>query len=178
VLPQGTDFSGKITMAKRARMFHRGGQLRFTFDRIATPPDFANVLEKTERTQAQVEAVEQGATKVAVDEEGTAKATDSNTRLLRPLIAGLVAARSMDNDTGKSSASASGGANANYSGRALGGFSGFGVLGTSVIGLPKPVGAALGLYGLAWSVYTTVISRGNEVTFEKNSAVQIRFGTR
>jgi hypothetical protein len=178
ILPQGADFSGKITMAKKARMFHRGGELRFSFDRIATPAELASVFDKQARTKAQLEAVEQGATKVAVDEEGTAKATESNTRLLRPLVAGLVAAKSMDNDAGKSPASASGGANANYSGRALGGFSGFGLLGTTVVRAPKPVGAALGFYGLAWSVYSTVVSRGSEVTFEKNSAIQIRFGGR
>jgi hypothetical protein len=108
-----------------------------------------------------------------VDEEGTAKATESKTRFLRPAIAGLVAARSLDDDAGKH---ASGGANANYSGRGLGGFSGFGLFGTLASMGPRPIGATLGFYGLGWSVYSTVVSRGREVTFEKNSPMAIRFG--
>jgi hypothetical protein len=43
---------------------------------------------------------------------------------------------------------------------------------------PYEIGAALGFYGLAWSVYTTAVSRGKEVTFEKNSAMAVRFGAR
>jgi hypothetical protein len=90
------------------------------------------------------------------------------------VIAGLIAAKSMDNDEGRQTAS--GGANANYSGQALGGFSGFGLLGTAVAQAPHPVGAVFGFYGLAWSVYNTVVSRGKEVEFKKNTALAIRFG--
>jgi hypothetical protein len=80
----------------------------------------------------------------------------------------------MDNDTGKAQASAG----ANYSGRTLGGFSGFGLFGSLVALAPKPVGSVLGVYGLAWSVYSTVVSRGQEVTFPKNTAIEINFGAR
>jgi hypothetical protein len=34
------------------------------------------------------------------------------------------------------------------------------------------------MYGLAVSVYTNVVSRGHEVEFKENSAMQIRFGPR
>lgn len=175
VLCEGTHVDGKVTFAKPARLLHRGGRLRFTFDQINPPAELTEVLEERRRTQAQVEAVEQGAANVDVDQEGTVKATESKTRFIRPAIAALVAAKSLDNDEDKVG---SGGANANYSGRALGGFSGFGLFGTLVARAPKPIGAAFGFYGLAWSVYSTVISRGNEVVFEKNAAVQIRFGVR
>jgi hypothetical protein len=167
--------TGKVTLARPARMFHRGGQLRFTFDRVE-PPAFATAAApQPERIQAQLTEVEKSSAGVKVDEEGTAKATESKTRLLRPVIAGLVAAKSADNDAGKQNASA--GANANYGGRSLGGFSGFGLLGTAVAFGPKPLGTALGFYGLGWSVYSTVVSRGREVMFEKNTAIAIRFGT-
>ncbi len=175
VLPEGTDVHGRITLARRARMFHRGGQLRFTFDEVRPPTFLASAeVPQVERTQAQLTATEQGAGPIAVDAEGTAKATESKTRFLNPIIAGLVAARSADNDAGKQNAS--GGGNANYSGRSLGGFSGFGLLGTAASQGPRPIGTALGYYGLAWSVYSNIISRGREVTFEKNSAIAIRFG--
>jgi hypothetical protein len=155
-------------------MFHRGGQLRFAFDEVQPPALPDAPAPPPERAQAQLTAAEQSSGSLKVDPEGTAKATESKTRLLRPAIAGLIAAKSMDNDEGRQTAS--GGADANYSGRALGGFSGFGLLGTAVSWAPHPVGAAFGFYGLAWSAYTTVISRGREVEFRKNAVMSIRFG--
>ncbi len=175
LLPEGTRLIGKVTLARSARMFHRGGQLRFAFERAEVPALVAAAQPlRAERAEAQLTSGEAASGNVKVDSEGTARATESKTRFLRPLIAGLVAAKSMDNDAGKQNASA--GANANYSGRALGGFSGFGLFGTLAAYAPRPVGSALGFYGLAWSVYSTVVSRGSEVTFEKNAPIEIRFG--
>jgi hypothetical protein len=65
-------------------------------------------------------AIEADPKAVKVDSAGTATATESKTRLLRPAMAALVAAKSL--------------------------------------------GAALGFYGLASSVYSNVVARGNEVT--------------
>ena len=172
-LPEGTKLAGKVTLARPAKMFHRGGQLRFIFTKVELPAFLPASAPRVETTQTQLTAAESQAGPVTVDSEGTAKSTESKTRFLRPIIAGLVAAKSMDNDAGKQDAS--GGASANYSGRSLGGFSGFGLFGTAASLGPSYVGTALGFYGLAWSVYSTVISRGREVTFQKNNAVSIRF---
>lgn len=182
VLPQGTQLDGKITLAHRARLFHRGGQLRFAIEKLKIPMLAAEQRTRpaapagrVESVQAQLTDVEADPGAVKVDPEGTAKATESKTRLLRPVIAGLVASKSLDNDAGKQTASG-GAAGANTSGRALGGFSGFGLLGIAAAQGPRNIGAALGFYGLAWSVYSNVIARGREVTFEKNTAMAIRFG--
>jgi hypothetical protein len=175
VLPEGTELNGKVTLCRPARMFYRGGQLRFAFDRVETPT-LTSSPAHSETTQAQLTEAEETSGSLQIDSEGTVKATESKTRLLRPVIAGLIAAKSMDNDTGKQTAS--GGANANYSGATLGGFSGFGLFGIALAQGPRSIGTALGFYGLAWSVYATIISRGREVSFEKNSAVAIRFGAR
>jgi hypothetical protein len=35
-----------------------------------------------------------------------------------------------------------------------------------------------GYYGLAWSVYSSVIAKGGEVQFDKNAMMDIRFGGR
>jgi hypothetical protein len=182
VLPQGTRLNGKITLARPARMFHRGGQLRFAIENLELPtlPAEQNAQLAAVSTpgpkpvQAQLTAVEADPGAVKVDREGTAKATESKTRLLRPAIAALVATKSLDNDTGKQAASGSAGANT--SGRALGGFSGFGLLGIAAARGPREIGAGLGFYGLGWSVYSNLISRGREVTFERNTAMAIRFG--
>ncbi len=182
LLAQGTRFTGRITLAQHARLFHRGGKLRFTIEDVNPPEEEAGLLDngvaatqKAQPAQAQLVAVEANPNAVKVDSEGTATATESKTRLLRPAIAALVAAKSLDNDSGKQTASGIG--SPNTAGRSLGGFSGFGLLGTLAARGPAPVGAALGYYGLAWSVYSNVISRGNEVTFEKNTAVAIQFGS-
>jgi hypothetical protein len=37
---------------------------------------------------------------------------------------------------------------------------------------------AFGYYGLAWSVYSNLIARGNEVQFEINAMMDIKFGAR
>ncbi len=176
LLPEGTRLTGRITLAHSARMFHRGGQLRFTFNSLEVPTIAAITAPavRLEAEQAQLIAAEPATGALKVDQEGTAKATESKARFLRPIVAGLIAAKSMDNDTGKQTAS--GGADANYSGRALGGFSGFGFFGTLVARGPRVIGSALGFYGLAWSVYGTVVSRGRDVIFEKNTAMAIRFG--
>ncbi len=173
ILPQGTDVTGKVTMVRHARMFHRSGQLRFAFEEVESPSTLAAVTQvaSTQKTQAQLTKAEMQSGPVKIDEEGTAKATESKTRFLRPAIAGLVAARTLDNDPGKEATAG----HANYSARGLGGFSGFGLLGSAAPLGPRFVGAALGFYGLAWSAYTTVVSRGMEVTFERNTATAIRF---
>jgi hypothetical protein len=182
LLPQGTQLTGRITLARRARMFHRGGKLRFTFDEIENPvsklfsdTSRAEYRERPQQTHAQLAAMEAQPKPVKVDSEGTATATESKTRFLRPAVAALVAVKTLDEDAGKQTAS--GGANANMGGRTLGGFSGFGIFGIIAARQgPPAVAQALGFYGLAWSVYSTVISRGNDVTFQKNAAVAIRFG--
>lgn len=181
VLPQGTRLNGKITLARPARMFHRGGQLRFAIEGLELPAlaaeqnaQAAASTAHPEPVQAQLTAVEADPGAVKVDREGTAKATESKTRLLRPAIAALVAAHSMDNDVGKQTASGTG--TANPSGRVLGGFSGFGLLGIAAAQGPHQIAIGLSFYGLAWSVYANLISRGREVTFERNTAMAIRFG--
>jgi hypothetical protein len=175
VLPEGTRLTGKVTLARPAKLFHRGGQLRFAFNRVEMPEWMAGAggAPAVERSQTQVIAAESRNGVVVVDGEGTVKSTESKTRFLKPVVAGLVAAKSLDNDEGKVNGSPT--SNANYSGRSLGGFSGFGLLGTAVTLGPKNLGAALGFYGLAMSTYSNIVARGREVSFQKNDAVNIRF---
>jgi hypothetical protein len=70
------------------------------------------------------------------------------------------------------------GQNPNVAGRTLGGGLGFGLLGTIAAQSSRNVGAALGYYGLAWSVFSTVVARGHEVQLDKNAVVDIGFNTR
>jgi hypothetical protein len=182
ILPEGTRLAGVVVTAKRARWFHRGGQLRFTFQRIDLPEEaarlrFAGPEAAPMRTEGTLEAAEGGGkAPVKVDSEGGVKATESRTRFIAPLISLLIANKSADNDAGRHIAT--GGAEANAGGRTLGGGSGFGLLGAAAAQSSRYVGTALGFYGMAWSVYTNVIARGGEVQFDKNAVIDIKFGTR
>jgi hypothetical protein len=181
ILPEGTRMAGTVTAARRARWFHRGGQLRFSFQRVDLPEETARLksaggIAGTIRTQTTLEAAESGGkTAIKVDSEGGVRTTEPKTRLLAPLISVMIASRAADNDAGRNHA---GGADANVSGRTLGGVSGFGLLGAAAAQGSRYIGAALGYYGMAWSVYANVIARGGEVEFDRNAVIDIRFGTR
>jgi hypothetical protein len=175
VLPEGTELSGRVRLAQKARWFHRGGQLRFTFDHIEPPAFLAVHPISTERVPVLLSAAESDPrAHVKIDSEGDAKATEPKSRLLAPMLALIVANRAADNDAGRTAGSA--GATSNYGGRTLGGFSGFGLLGTAAAQGSKTLGAVLGYYGLGWTVYSTIVSRGSEVEFKKNTAINVRFG--
>jgi hypothetical protein len=171
--------TGKVRQVRPARWFHRGGQLRFTFDQVVLPAvaQFPEHPAQSAETQL-INAESSTKTNVKVDEEGTAKVTESKARLLRPVLALVVATRSMDNDAGRHGSSASGGGEANIGGRTAGGFSGFGVLGSLAAQGSRTIGSVLGLYGLSWSVYSTIVSRGHEVEFKQNAPLDIQFGRR
>ena len=177
LLPEGTILKGRVRSARPARWFHRGGQLRFTFDQIEPPAFTAIAPLLLQRTPVQLAGVEADPkANVKVDSEGDAKATESKSRLLGPAIALVVASRAADNDAGRNHAGTSG-ADANYGGRTAGGLSGLGLLGAAAARASHTAGSVLGYYGLAWSVYSTIVSRGKEVEFEKNTAMEVRFGS-
>jgi hypothetical protein len=175
LLPEGTLLTGHVRHVQKARWFHRGGQLRFTFDRVEPPASISVAAISTERSQLQLAAAEtdpQSHTKV--DSEGNAKATEPKSRLLGPAVALIVASRAADNDVGRHGTATSTG---NYGGRSLGGFSGFGYIGTAAAQSSKTVGAALGYYGLGMSVFSAIVSRGSDVQFPRNAAIEVRFGS-
>ena len=183
ILPEGTRLTGAVVMARKARYFHRGGQLRFNFQRIDLPAAAAALTPADKqdggefRTQAQLGAAESvGKAVLKVDNEGGVKATESKTRLVAPVISVLIANKSLDNDAGRRSTS--GATDANVSGRTLGGLSGFGMAGSLAAQSSKYVGTAFGLYGMGLSVYSNVIARGSEVEFGKNALIEIKFGAR
>ncbi len=177
VLPVGTRLSGAVTLVRGARYFHRGGQLRFNFDKIDLPENLAHAAGRevlTMKTAAALSAAEQaGKTAIKIDSEGGVQATEPKTRLIAPVISVLIAAKSMDNDSERV-----GTHEGNAGGRALGGASGFGLAGALAAQSSKGLGTALGFYGMGWSVYSNIIARGGEVDFGNNAAIDIRFGSR
>ena len=181
VYPEGTLLTGTVVVAKRARFFHRPGQLRFNFQRVDLPPQLepARAIAPTVlTTRATLEAAEgSGPAPIKVDSEGGVQAKESKTRFISPVISLMLASRAADNDAGHHH-EAGGSGDPNVSGRTLGGGSGFGMLGAAVSQSSRYVGMAFGYYGLAWSVYSSVFARGGEVQFDKNAVMDIKFGTR
>jgi hypothetical protein len=189
VLPEGTRLIGTVVVTKKARSFHRAGQLRFNFQKVDLPQEVANLQPtapaaaaplKTQATLAGAEA--SGTAPIKVDSEGGVQAKESKTRFIAPMISLILASRAADNerhhDHDGDANDATGRANGNISGRTLGGGLGFGMLGSAVSQSSKYVGMAFGYYGLAWSVYSNVIAHGGEVQFEKNTMMDIKFGAR
>ena len=204
-LPEGTLLTGSVTVAKRARTFHRGGQLRFRFDSLmlpevatsqqpvpaaevassaaAKPPDEAQIELKRRTTalstQATLEGAESsGGTPIKVDSEGGVQTQESKTRFLAPAIALIMASKAADNDAGRNHTASGAGGEANVSGRSLGGLSGFGLVGMASSQGSKYIGMAFGYYGLALSVYSNVVAKGGEVVFSQNDMMDVRFGAR
>ncbi|HXP85298.1 MAG TPA: hypothetical protein VN841_11300 [Bryobacteraceae bacterium] len=182
LLPQGTRLSGSVRQARPARWLHRSGRLRFTFDAVDLPA-YAHASGETSRkletAEAHLEAADTDPTAhVKIDSEGGAKATESKTRFIAPAISALIAMKAMDNDAGRQTTAAGAGVGGNAGGLTLGGFSGFGLLGAAVARTSSGVGSALGMWGLAASVYANVVSRGRDVVFARNTEMEVRFGPR
>ena len=97
VLPEGTRLTGTVAMAKRARSFHRAGQLRFNFQKLDLPPEVANLRlavppAGSVNTQATLLAAEaSGTAPIKVDPEGGVKAQESKTRFIAPVISAVLA---------------------------------------------------------------------------------------
>lgn len=179
VLPEGTRVEGTVRQAQPARWFHRGGRLRFTFDSLETPQVAALVPAIGAHVDGLLARAESDpAAGIRIDGEGTAKATESKKRFLEPVFALWAAGRAMDSDPVSRQGLVAGSNKSNYAGRALGGFSGFGFLGAAIGVTSKTAGITLGFYGFAASMYWTVISRGNEVEFSRNTPLEVRFGER
>jgi hypothetical protein len=193
VLPEGTHLDGLVVVAKKAEWFHRTGRLRFNFQNVDLPPQALQLRVATPasaplqtqgekslqfRTQASLSAAESGKAPLKVDKEGGVQATDSKTRFIGTAVAVLMARTAADNDPTRSSSGAITGQSSNVAGRTLGGGLGFGLLGTIAAQSSRNVGTAFGYYGLAWSVYSTVVARGAEVQFDKDAVVDIGFNTR
>jgi len=64
-------------------------------------------------------------------------------------------------------------------GATMRGAAGFGLLGRVVFLLAssQPVTAGFAFYGVGWSVYSHAVARGSDVTFLKNTPMEIRFAT-
>ena len=183
VFPEGTRLIGTVVVAKKARSFHRGGQLRFNFQRVDLPPEVANLRPAAPRpepmkTQAILAGAEgSGKAPIKVDSEGGVEAKESKTRFIAPVISLILASRAADyehhhdaDDTGGNA-----GGSANVSGRTMGGGLGLGMLGAAVSQSSPYVGMAFGYYGGLVGVFKCNRSRSRSaVRQERHDGYQVR----
>jgi hypothetical protein len=174
ILPQGSRLKGSVLQVRPARRLKKNGQLRIAF-RELTPPD--GVAEKIEATLESVEAAKNG--NVKLDAEGGAEATTSKTRYLGTAVSLWLAAAS---GGGGDHDRLNGGGNpaGDPGGRVAGGAGGFKLIGMA-LGLAvrsQAFGRAMGVYGAGMSVYSNFLTRGHEVVFPKNMAMDVGIGQR
>lgn len=163
ILPQGSHLKGSVVQVRPARYLSRNGQLRMVFHDLVLPDG----LEQ--KVQALVEGIQAGkGQNLRLDSEGGAEATPPKTRFLATTVAVGLGAISFLGDTfGDTGPRVAGGA---------GGYRLVGIaMGLSIHS--QQFGMAMGAFGACKSIYTHFITRGHEVAFPKNTAMEIGIGT-
>lgn len=174
VLAEGTLLKGEVTFTKTARHFRRNGQLRFLFESVQPPAEEPRTL------LASLYSVESSTDDhVALDDEGGASVSNPNSRFIAPSLAILALRRTadagerrMDNDADDTAGATV--RSGSVGSRSLGGFIGFGLIGTALSQISRPMALVFGALGVARSVYASVIAKGQEVTFPADTPIQVR----
>jgi hypothetical protein len=162
VLPEGSRLKGDVVQVQPARHLHHNGQIRLVFHELVPPEGVS------QQVAASFEGVQSAAgDHVKLDSEGGAEATNSKSRYLSTSVSIALAAFSSSGD-GDTDALNNGAGGANTY-RLIGFGLGFGVHYT-------PLGMAMGAFGASRSIYSHFLSRGQDVVFPKDTAMEIGFG--
>ena len=186
LLPEGTHLEGVVLQAKPARSLARNGKLRFTFRRVdlpktqvstaASPQSASGLEQRQDNTGSATDHPIHGRMitseanrkqNVEIDSEGGAKATGGPDKYVAPLVLGLFAA------------SASLGDDDNVVKNGVVG-NGFGLMArlATMAAANRNVSQGFAYYALAKSVYKRWIARGSELTFPKDTRIQIELSER
>lgn len=162
VLPEGSRLKGDVVQVQPARHMRRNGQIRLVFHELVPPEGVS------QQVAASFEGVQSAAgDHVKLDSEGGAQATNPKSRYLSTSVSLALAAFSSAGD-GDTDALNNGAGGANTY-RLIGFGLGVGVHYT-------PLGMAMGAFGASRSVYSHFLSRGQDVVFPKDTAMEIGFG--
>jgi hypothetical protein len=160
IIPQGALLKGSVVQGESARHLNHNGQLRFVFHDLVLP----NGLDQ--KVDAILQGVQAGkADAVKLDTEGGAQASTPKTRYLSTAVSIALAAGAREDDPLN---------------RTEGGAGGFKLIGIAM-GLAvrsQPRGLAMGALGASRSIYIHFLGRGHDVSFPKNTAMEIGIGTR
>ncbi|HTZ60476.1 MAG TPA: hypothetical protein VMB49_20345 [Acidobacteriaceae bacterium] len=156
VVPQGSVLVGEITRTKPARSFGRQGKLRFRFRELKLPSGF---IQPVEGTLAGADSDKSA--NLRIDSEGGIQPKSQN-RVILPLVLTLLAGRAFDDD----------GSVAAHNAVAS---NGFGIVGR-VVGIAagsRNLAAGIGLYAAALSFYDLWLAHGKNVTFAKDTRIEV-----
>jgi hypothetical protein len=164
ILPAGTHLRGTVLQVRRARYWHRNGQLRISFRDVVLPNGAVQAVD------TRLEGVQSNsADNAQLDSEGGTKSTPSKSRYLETgASVGLALIGSGGRDDVGDASPAAGGA------------TGFKLIGL-VVGLTfrsHTYGILMSAYGGGRSIYTNFIARGREIVFPKATVMEIGFGSR
>jgi hypothetical protein len=163
MLPSGTSLNGVVLQARPARSFARNGRLRFSFRSVGAP----SASGAGQRIESGLSSIEgQKGQNVALDEEGGTRAKPDKGRFLAPLVLGLMAAASNDDEAGI----ARQGVTSN----------GFGLAARIVTMATSSREASTGfaVYAFGKSIYRRYIATGHQVSFPTNTELSINLSRR
>jgi hypothetical protein len=163
MLPAGTSLNGVVVQARPARSFARNGRLRFSFRSIGAPGAPAT----GQRIESSLSSIQgQKGQNVAIDEEGGTRAQPDKGRFLAPLLLGVMAVASNDDDSGI----ARQGVTSN----------GFGLAARIVTMATASRNASTGfaVFAFGKSIYRRYIARGHQVSFPTNTELSIALSRR
>jgi hypothetical protein len=162
-LPAGTALHGVVLQARPARSFARNGRLRFSFRSVGTPTP-AGTGQNIQSSLSSIQG--QKGQNVALDEEGGTQAKPDKGRFLAPLVLGVLAAASQDDDAGI----ARQGVTSN----------GFGLAARIVTMATASRDASTGfaVYAFGKSIYRRYIATGHQVSFPTNTELSINLSRR
>ena len=163
--PQGSRLLGSVSQVQPARRMKKNGQLRIAFHQVVLPD---GIEQKVQAALVGVQAGKDG--NVKLDSEGGAEATTSRTRYASVGLAlGLAALGSSDRDGDGGGPGVTASNSRGY--RLVG-------LATNMLARSRAFGYATGAYGAGRSLYQNFLTRGHEVVFPKNTAMDVAIGTR
>ena len=168
LIPEGSRVSGEVAEAQRARCLHRNGKLRIAFRQIEPRPGTAQSIQGF---MTEVEADFNA--HLALDSEGTTRATSPKTRFIFPAISAAVAGLSFHQDF-----NSQGVPDADSGGRAESGAVGLGLIGALAAQASRPLASTIAIAGAAFSVYSNFIARGNDVVFPVNTPIEVSLEAR
>ena len=163
MLPAGTSLNGQVIQTRAARSFGRSGRLRFSFRSIGA----STATGAAQHIEGSLSSIQgQKGQNVALDAEGGTRAQPDNGRFLAPLVLGVMAAASTDDDGGI----ARQGVTSN----------GFGIFARVLTMATASRNASTGFaaFATAKSIYRRYIARGHQVSFPANTELSISLSRR
>lgn len=164
ILPQGTRINGSVLQVRPARRLKHNGQLRISFHELVLPSGSPLRVDST------LEGIQTGnADNASLDPEGGAKARNSKSRYIST---GISVSLAMIGSGGKN--------DVGEAGPVAGGATAFKLVGI-IVGLTvrsHTLGILMSAYGGSRSIYMNFFGRGRNISFPKDTTMEIGFGGR